>query len=64
MDFGVRYCRSWRSLRIVVYIVPLIPIVIIMGDSAIHPNWHGSGWRMAYLPCLRLVAFVGNMSLQ
>ena len=31
-------CRSWKSLTVVVGIVPLIPTVIIMPGSAIHPS--------------------------
>ena len=30
-------CRFWRSLIVVICIVPLIPAVIIMGGSTIHP---------------------------
>ena len=48
--------RSWRSLTIVVCIVPLILAVIIMGGSTIHPSWDRSGWRMAYLSSFWLVA--------
>jgi hypothetical protein len=62
LELGI--CRSWRSLTVVVCIVPLIPAVIIMGGSTIHPSWDKSGWRMAYLSSFRLVASTGNLSLQ
>jgi hypothetical protein len=45
-----------------VCIVPLIPTVIIMGDSTIHPSWDRSGGRMAYLPSFWLVTCAGNLS--
>jgi hypothetical protein len=46
-----------------VCIVPLIPTVIIMGDSTIHPSWDRSGGRMAYLPSFWLVTCAGNLSI-
>jgi hypothetical protein len=57
-------CMSWRSLTIVVYIVPFILVVIIMDGSTIHPGWDKSVWGMAYLPSIWLVASTGNLSLQ
>ena len=41
-------CRSWRSLIVIVCIVPLILAVIIMGGSTIHPCWErrGGEWRI------------------
>jgi hypothetical protein len=47
LELGI--CRFWRSLIIVVCIEPLIPIVVVMGGSIIHPSWDRSGWRMAFL---------------
>ena len=60
----LRFCRSWRSLSVVVCIMPLILVVIVMGGSTIHPSWDKSGWRMAYLSSFQLVIVVGNLSLQ
>ena len=57
-------CRSWRSLTIVVYMVPFIIVVIIMGGSTIQHGWDKSVWRMAYLTRFWLVASTGNLSLQ
>ena len=56
-------CRSWRSLTIVVCIVPLIHATIIMGGSTIHPSWDRSVLRMAYLSKFWSVASMGNLSL-
>ena len=36
LELGI--CRSWRSLTIVVCIVPLTYGVIIMGGTTIHPS--------------------------
>ena len=44
---------------VVLCVVPLIPAVIIMGGSTIHPGWDRSGWRMAYLSSFWLVASTG-----
>ena len=40
---GLGICRSWRSLTVVICIVPLIHAVIIMGFSTIHPSWDRNG---------------------
>ena len=58
------FYRSWRSLTILVYIVPLIHVVIVMGGSTIHSSWDRSAWRMAYLSSLQLVASIGNLLLR
>lgn len=36
----------------VVWIVPFIPIVVIVGGSIVNHSWHRSGCRMAYLSTL------------
>jgi hypothetical protein len=56
LELGI--CRSW-SLTVVVCIIPLIPGVIIMGHSTIHPSWDRSGWRMAYLSSFSVGNFCG-----
>ena len=56
-------CRSWRSLTVVVCIVPLILAVIIMSGSTIL-GWVRNGWRMAYLLSFRLVASARTLSSQ
>jgi hypothetical protein len=61
---GLEICRSWRSLTIVVCIVPLIPSTIEMGGSTINHSWDKSAWRMAYLSSFWLVASAENLSLQ
>ena len=62
LELGI--CRSWRSLIVVVCIMPCIFAVIIMGGSTIHASWDKSGWRMAYLSSLQLVASTRNLLLQ
>ena len=41
-------CRSWRCLVVVVWIVPHIHAMIIMGGSIVHPVGFGVGveWRI------------------
>ena len=34
LEFGI--CKSWRSLTVVVCIMPFIHVVIVMGGSTIH----------------------------
>ena len=62
MGFGVGICRSWRSLTVVVCIVPLIHVEIIMGDSTIHCSgmeWVENGVFIKFW----LVASAWNLSL-
>ena len=61
LELGI--CRSWRSLTVVVCIMPLIPTVIIMDGSTIHPSWDRSRCSVAYLSSLLLVASARNLSL-
>ena len=61
MELGI--CRSWRSLGVVVCIVPLILAMIIMGGSTIHTSWDRSKWRMTYLSSFWLVTFTWNRLL-
>jgi hypothetical protein len=45
LELGI--CRAWRSLIVIVCVVPLTPIVSLIGDSTIHPSsWKRSGWRV------------------
>ena len=44
LELGI--CRTWRSSTVVVCRVPLIPTMIIIGGSIIHPSWERSGWRI------------------
>ena len=62
LELGI--CRSWRTLIIIVCIEPLIPAVVAMGDSIIHPSWDRSGWRMACLSNFKLVTSTKNLLLQ
>jgi hypothetical protein len=57
-------CRPWRSLIVVVCILPLNPVMIKISGSTIHPSWDRNGWRMAYLSSFQLVIIAGNLSLQ
>ena len=57
-------CRSWRSLKYVVCVMPLILTMNIIGCSTIHPSWDRSGWRVAYLSSIWLLPSTEILSLQ
>ena len=55
LELGI--CRSW-TLTVVVCLIPLIPGVIIMGHSTIHPSLGigvGGEWHIYHV--FRLVTF-------
>ena len=62
LELGI--CRTWRSSTVVVCRVPLIPTMIIIGGSIIHPSWERSGWRMAYISSFGWCLMRKNLSLQ
>ena len=62
LELGI--CRSWRCLVVIVWTVPHIPTMIIMGGSNVHPNWDRSERRAMYLSSFWCVASTSNQSLQ
>ena len=45
---------------IVVCIVPLIPTVMMMGGSMVHPSWVSNGCRVAYFMRFLAIASLGR----
>lgn len=49
---------------VIVCMVPLIPVVMMMGGNTSHPIWDGSTWSMEDLCSFRVVASIKNLLLQ
>ena len=56
--------RSCSRLMVVVCIVPLIPLVMIVRRSIVHPSWVSNGCRMAYFVSFLAVTSLRNLSLK